>query len=147
MRYLFFIPFLFIFSCNSAEESTTDETGNSETETEKISLSDQIPETSVVTEETSLAGDYIENYPNGKLKMEGKLNVNGNRDGLWISYYENGTKWSESYYDDGSREGHSLSFFPSGQTRYIGEYKNDKKIGVWKFYDEDGELFKEETFE
>ena len=79
--------------------------------------------------------------------MEGKLNANGNRDGLWISYYENGTKWSESYYDDGSREGHSLSFFPSGQTRYIGEYKNDKKIGVWKFYDEDGELFKEETFE
>jgi len=147
MKNFFFIPLLFLISCNSSQDSTAETEAPEEIITEDHQPSNQVEETLVTPEETSLAGDYIENYPSGKLKMEGKLNANGNRDGLWISYYENGTKWSESYYDDGSKEGHSLSFFPSGQTRYIGEYKNDKKIGVWKFYDEDGELFKEETFE
>jgi antitoxin component YwqK of YwqJK toxin-antitoxin module len=146
MKNFLFFPLLLVFSCASDE--------NHPAESEQISTSPdsetndvQIDSTSsIVMPEPTLAGDYQENYPNGKRKIEGKLNASGKRDGLWVSYYENGIKWSESYYDDGIKQGHSLSFFPNGQARYLGEYKNDKKFGTWKFYDEDGELFKEETF-
>jgi hypothetical protein len=92
-------------------------------------------------------GEYIEYHENGAVKISGKNNQDGKREGLWISYYDTGVKWSESYYDDGIRNGHSLSFFPNGGIRYVGEYKNDIKIGVWKFYDETGELEKEEEFD
>lgn len=95
---------------------------------------------------TSNDGKTIEYHPNGNIKMEGRLNEKGQRDGLWISYYENGTKWSESYYVDGLRDGHNLSFFPNGRIRYVGEYKNDKKVGTWKFYNEDGSFATEETY-
>lgn len=147
MKYLFYFPIILLFSCSSNEETqvTSEEPieevtqSNSEIETESLD--------SVVASEPSLAGNYQENYPNGALKIEGETNAKGNRDGLWISYYEDGTKWSESYYNDGSKEGHTLSFFPNGQARYVGEYKNDLKTGTWKFYAEDGELIKEESFE
>jgi antitoxin component YwqK of YwqJK toxin-antitoxin module len=91
-------------------------------------------------------GNSTEYHPNGNIKMEGKLNDNGNREGLWVSYYDNGTKWSESYYNDGKKDGHSLSFFPNSQIRYIGEYQDDEKSGTWTFYDEEGNVVTEETF-
>ena len=70
-------------------------------------------------------GDHREYHPNGQLKIEGQYDMNSLRTGLWVSYYENGIKWSESYYSAGKRDGHTLSFFPNGKPRYIGEYKND----------------------
>lgn len=94
----------------------------------------------------SKPGETVEYHPNGAVKMRGKLNDNSMRHGLWISYYDNGIKWSEAYYVDGVLDGHSITFFPNGKVRYIGEYKNGKKTGAWKFYDESGELVKEENF-
>ncbi|MEO9532377.1 MAG: hypothetical protein ABJG68_08400 [Crocinitomicaceae bacterium] len=147
MKYLIYIPVFLLFSCGSNEETVNETSENTEAEeTQNLETTPEIID-SVIQVEPTLAGPYRENYPSGKLKIEGKTNAKGNRDGLWISYYEDGTKWSESYYDDGNKEGHSLAFFPNGQIRYVGEYKNDKKIGVWKFYAEDGELITEETFE
>lgn len=90
--------------------------------------------------------EHIEYHPNGQVKIKGRMNKAGERHGLWVSYYDNGTKWSESYYVDGERDGHSLTFYPNGRVRYIGEYKNDIKVGNWKFYDEEGNLTKEENF-
>ena len=100
----------------------------------------------VTPEDPTAAGQYYEYHESGALKIEGIQNEKGNRQGLWISYYENGTKWSESYYVDGKRDGHSLTFYPNGQVRYIGEYKNDEQVGSWKFYDEEGELTNEENY-
>ena len=91
-------------------------------------------------------GEYLEYYPSGILKIKGFHNQALNRDGLWISYYEEGTKWSESYYLDGKRDGHSITFYPNGQIRYVGEYKKDEKIGTWTFYDEAGNLTHEEKY-
>jgi antitoxin component YwqK of YwqJK toxin-antitoxin module len=41
--------------------------------------------------------DYIEHYPTGIKKLEGKK-VEGKRHGRWIFYYDNGMKWSEGTY-------------------------------------------------
>jgi antitoxin component YwqK of YwqJK toxin-antitoxin module len=131
------LPAFLFFSCS---ESTND---IAEDQTE--SIEEEIVEDT--TPDPNAPGDFEEYYPNGALKIKGKNNAEGNREGLWISYYDNGIKWSESYYDNGIKNGHSLTFFPNGGIRYVGEYENDVKIGTWKFYDEAGELLNEEVFE
>lgn len=130
-----FILIGILAACQSdvKSEQTVDNQENVETEV-TISSTPNNPE------------EHLEYHPNGKLKIKGKLNANGNRQGLWIAYYDNGIKWSESYYTDGKRDGHTLTFHPNGQVRYVGEYKNDLKIGLWRFYDESGELEKEENY-
>lgn len=90
--------------------------------------------------------DYQEYYESGALKVEGDLDENDARNGLWLSYYENGFKWSESMYVHGLKNGHSVTFFPNGKIRYVGEYKDDEKSGNWKFYDEAGLLVSEENY-
>ena len=137
MRFIYFLSIIaFLISCKGSEEDSQNNTGSSvETDT-----------TVLVTEDVTTSNKTVEYHPNGNIKMEGQLNEIGERDGLWIAYYEDGTKWSESYYINGIRDGHSLSFFPNGQVRYIGEYRNDEKVGTWKFYNEDGSLATEETF-
>lgn len=90
--------------------------------------------------------DYREFYETGELKIEGDFDENEERHGIWVSYYENGIKWSESNYSHGKRLGHSITFFPNGRVRYVGEYANDKQIGHWIFYDEDGKVVKEEDY-
>ncbi|MFZ5552531.1 MAG: toxin-antitoxin system YwqK family antitoxin [Bacteroidota bacterium] len=84
-------------------------------------------------------------YPDGQLKMKGEM-VQGKRHGEWVSYYENGMKWSEDTYNLGARDGKCVSFYKNGQVRYIGYYTNNVKSGKWSFYDEQGNLTKEENF-
>ena len=133
MRSIFFLSIIaLLFSCKGSDIE------NSES-TEKDT-------TVAITLDATSSDKTVEYHPNGNIKMEGNLNDDGLRQGLWIAYYENGTKWSESYYVDGIRDGHSLSFFPNGRVRYVGEYKNDIKVGTWKFYNEDGSLATEETY-
>lgn len=134
----FSILSLFLIACAGNHEET-------EPNREETAESDSIVDLS--DGQSTVSDKVTEYHPNGNIRMEGKLNENGERDGLWISYYDDGSKWSESYYNNGLKDGHSITFFPNGQVRYVGEYKNDQKVGTWTFYDESGELVTEETFE
>lgn len=75
--------------------------------------------------------DGITYVPHGKyliLDEFGNVMVNGNfdrgkADGYWVKYYKSGTKAEE------------------------GQYKEDKKVGKWKFYDENGNLINENIFD
>ena len=143
MKYFaFFSIGLVLVACGGNEQDK--ETTEFETTFEDV-VTDALKQPEIV-DTISKPGETIEYYPNGAIKMRGKLNEEGNRQGLWVSYYDNGTKWSESYYDNGIVDGHSITFFPNGKVRYIGEYKQGEKSGVWKFYDESGEFVKEENF-
>lgn len=135
-RIPFFVLIIMLVACQGADNP---EVENNEGDTTTDTLDTIAPEATEVNKS-------VEYHPNGNIKMEGKLNDNGRREGLWIAYYENGTKWSESYYVDGLRDGHNLSFYPNGRIRYIGEYKQDVKVGTWKFYNDDGTLATEETY-
>jgi len=141
MNKLTFILAIALFSCTAEEETDEILTTFDDSEFNVDSVDIETEEQNKIT-----AGESIEYYPNGAVKMKGNLNADGTRNGLWISYYDNGTKWSESYYVKGERDGHSLTFFPNGQVRYIGEYQDDEKTGTWKFYDEEGNVQKEENF-
>lgn len=85
----------------------------------------------------------IKYYENGKKELEGFYNEKLERNGKWIYWFENGKIWSECEYKNGIKEGKSTVFFENGQKRYEGNYKNDSTIGVWKFWNEKGELVKE----
>jgi len=140
MKTYFVIALFILAGCGSEPEDTKIET-TVEKEIEPVS-----DEPTTVSSTGIKAGEYFEYYSSGGIKIKGFHNSKLLREGLWISYYEDGTKWSESYYRDGKREGHSLTFFPNGEIRYVGEYTNDKKTGVWSFYDETGKLLKEEKY-
>ena len=142
MKYFFsFFVLIILISCSGSEE----EENGVEIET-TINEVVEDTTTTVAPDTLTKSGETVEYHPNGAVKMRGKLNDNGMRHGLWISFYDNGIKWSEAYYIDGVLDGHSITFFPNGKVRYIGEYKNGDKTGTWKFYDEAGELVKEENY-
>ena len=126
---------VFLFSCGVEKEDNTNVFPAIETSVSEITP-EQEPE---VEEPNGEPGTYKEFHEDGSLKIEGRLNKDSERTGLWISYYPDSTKWSESYYVKGKRDGHSVTFYETGGIRYVGEYRNDKQVGEWKFYDEKGE--------
>ena len=108
---------------------------------------DESPSSSAEQEEQVQEGSqpFIEVYDNGQPKIKG-LMVDGERDGLWVSFYEDGTRWSEENYRAGKRDGRAINFHPNGHLRYRGQYVDDVKTGLWQFYDEEGKLVKEMNF-
>ncbi len=83
-------------------------------------------------------GESIMKYPNGNLKMLGKIK-NGKRDGLWKSFYENGVPWSETTFAEGIRNGKTTTWYENGKKRYEGFYTNDVESGKWTYWKESGE--------
>lgn len=138
MKNLFVLFSLIFFSCANKNETPVLETQSSKIDVKNDESPTKTPEIK--------PGEYLEYHPNGGIKMQGIYNDNLKREGLWIAYYENGTKWSESYYSNGLKDGHSLTFYPNGKIRYVGEYKLDQKIGTWTFYEESGAFSKEEKY-
>lgn len=138
IRYLFIS--LVLVSCNEA----TDVNGQTEgdKDTTEMKISDSTKYKSLSNKDQSV---YREVYPDGAVKIEGQLK-DGKRNGVWKSFYDNGNNWSETYFLDGKKNGHSITWYKNGVVRYVGEYKNDKKTGEWKFYDKKGELVNTENF-
>jgi len=64
---------------------------------------------------------------------------NGEREGLWISWYGNGQKLSERNYRNGEAEGLWISWHPNGQKASEGNYRNGKKDGIWTYWYENGQ--------
>ena len=75
----------------------------------------------------------------GRLQMEGDRK-NGQRQGVWTSYFPNGRVQSRNEYREGKLQGLSTVFRESGNLYYTGQHKNDKQVGEWRFYDEAGNL-------
>jgi len=97
-------------------------------------------------EMTNSTGSFIERYDNGNLKTEGWRSSESLRDGIWYSYYEHGSKWSEMSYKNGIKEGQSVVYFSNAKVHYKGQYKNDIKSGTWTFYKESGDVDYEKKY-
>lgn len=88
-----------------------------------------------------------EYYEDGNLLKEGRLSSAEKRDGYWKSYYRDGVLWSEGNYIVGIREGKTITYFANGNKYYEGQFAKAKKVGVWKFWTEDGKFDKEIDFD
>ena len=93
----------------------------------------------VVTE-----GDYIEGIENGVWKLNygdyteiGKY-VDGKRDSLWKSWYNNGQLLFEGKFIDDNPNGKHVNYWDNGTIKEQGIYVMGKKEGEWVKYDEEG---------
>jgi len=91
-------------------------------------------------------GEQITRHKNGVIDKQGMMK-NGKRDGLWKSFYEDGTPWSETTFKDGIKNGKTTTWHPNGQKRYDGFYTNDTESGKWTFYDEKGNITQQGDYE
>lgn len=132
-----------LLSCNAEQPvNTIDKTeksfnnGNPEIVTQYIKKGDEL-----------IPYGRIQYHNNGEVYFEGKLNENGERNGLWISFYPSGKKWSEGEFTDGKADGKRVVWFENGQKRYEGQFTQGNKTGVWKFWDENGGILEEINYD
>lgn len=128
---------LLTFSCSSGQKKETEE--NSKKSTPEVPIKKQ--------DGVGIDGAYREYYPNGNVKIEGFFDSKGEKNGVWKGFSKNGQQQSEIFFLRGKKNGHAVVFLPSGKPKYIGEYKNDIKVGKWRFYDNEGNLSKEVIFD
>lgn len=85
-------------------------------------------------------GVWKEFYKNGKIKTEGAFR-NDVADGNGKSYYKNGQQESHFEYSKGFLIGEYQLWYENGQLEIEGTYgANEKKMGIWKKYHENGEI-------
>jgi len=82
-------------------------------------------------------------YEGGQVQIEGSYDASGARQGLWKFWYKNGQLWTEGEYVGGSRQGRKVVFWENGKKRYEGTFEDDVKVGVWKFFDVQGNEVKQ----
>ena len=87
---------------------------------------------------------YQEWYPGrNQLKIEGMFDEQYKRHGKWVFYDKNGIELSMTTYTHNLKQGFSIVKHSNGVIYYRGEYNQDKKVGLWTFYNDKGEKDKE----
>ena len=77
-----------------------------------------------------------------KGKYQGRFK-NGEMDGPWVSYYDNGQLHTKGTAKNGKQEGPWVFYHENGQLMQKGDFKNGKKEGRWVIYYGDGTLLKD----
>ena len=70
---------------------------------------------------------------------------NGNKEGLWTDWYNNGQKRYEGNYKGGKLID-LIEWYKNGQKKVEGTWKNGKREGVYTTYYKNGQKMDEETF-
>lgn len=78
-------------------------------------------------------------YPNGQIKDEGRLK-NGQKEGTWIHWSEDGHKQYEYHYHKGKKHGQYTRWFPSGQIAEQSIYSGGRKSGNHMVFQDDGTI-------
>ncbi len=81
-------------------------------------------------------------YKEGVKHLEGPI-ANGKRNGTFKAYYKSGSLMSIGEFIDGKREGKAVVYHENGKVNYEGFYKGGEACGIWKFYDDEGNLYNE----
>lgn len=127
---------LFLFSCSEEKKETDDE----------IKAEQFVAEESLIEEKEN--GRYTEWYPGRKqIKMTGTKDKQGRKVGIWKLYTEKGVQQSVTEYKKGEKDGITIVRHPNGAIYYSGEYENDEPVGVWKFYNDQGQLIERKFYD
>lgn len=79
-----------------------------------------------------LVEEVLEYFPNGNVKLKGKL-VDKAKNGEWEEYYENGNLKRSVSYSDGVKDGRTLVFKENGDLDFFMDYKKGKLLISPKF--------------
>ena len=104
--------------------------------------------TEYITDEYGTKKLYKEThfYPDEKKYVEFKYDTDGLKDGICVSWYENGNKNSEIKYVHGKEDGEYRVWHSNGKLFIKGQSNMGEKVGVWEFYDSLGVKTKEEKY-
>lgn len=80
-----------------------------------------------------LHDDFKKYYHSNQLAENGKFD-DGLKDGTWKNWYENGTLKSETYWNNGFKDGDYYLYDPAGVIVEKGSYRNNLKNGRWINY-------------
>jgi antitoxin component YwqK of YwqJK toxin-antitoxin module len=98
------------------------------------------------TDEGPVLYKLEEFFDNGIKRVEGYFR-DGERHGRWNSWHDNGKVWSIGRYDNGQLHGKQTVYYPNGEKFYEGEYEHGIRVGLWRFWNEQGGLENERTYE
>lgn len=145
MRFLFaFAMGLCLIACQSSgNQNAAEESNKVECETVKT-YEDGTPWMEHCPTEGGKT--YFEYYENGQVRMTGLTTEPDLRAGKWMSYFQDGTPWSEHNYVDGVKDGAYLVWWPNGVKRIHGQFEKGQEKGNWIFFDDGGNIIKEESF-
>ncbi len=85
-------------------------------------------------------------YINGEKKEETFMK-DGKRHGLHTKWYVNGEKMQEVEYSEGQYNGAFTQWYDNGKKDYEAQYNMGSPSGVWKFYDKNGSLLSQTSYE
>ncbi|MCW3085295.1 MAG: hypothetical protein JWP12_2661 [Bacteroidetes bacterium] len=129
--------FLFFMSCTNAGKAPVAEAQHDPVLRDTILL--HSPVKNVAKDSILQNGEYIERYTTGVVRIRGMMK-DGQREGLWKSFYDNGSPWSETTFEAGKKQGPTTTWYENEKKRYTGFYKNDEEAGNWMFWDEKGKV-------
>ncbi len=76
----------------------------------------------------------------GYLAESGSFDMNHDRDGLWQSFYNDGSVKESQEYVKGKKQGLSIGYFPNGVKSFEYEWNDDVASGIYKSYTKSGAL-------
>ena len=77
--------------------------------------------------------------PSGQISELGYL-IDGRKEGLWISWNEQGNKLSEIFWADDRMEGPFKAWHPNGQVKVAGQTRDGEVDGPWTEYYASGQI-------
>ena len=90
----------------------------------------------------SAEGLWTTYFEDGRPRWQG-YKKDGENHGPFIMWYENGRKRLEGSYDKGKKHGKSIAWHPNGVKWQIKDYSFGNPTGIWKKWDEQGNLISE----
>lgn len=84
-------------------------------------------------------GEWKNYYANGKMEETGKYNKNGEKDGVWKTYFDNDTLSSIEVFSNGKLDGLNKNFDDNGFLTEEYTYKNDI-LQEYKAYNNSGKI-------
>lgn len=98
-----------------------------------------------VNQQKPFTGKATYKYPDGELILE-ETYKDGQKDGPFKSYFENGQPEFEITYKDGKLNGPFKNYYNNGQPEFEMTYKDGQRDGLVKGYSENGKLKLEVLF-
>ncbi len=144
--YWIYIIFIFVLSACGENASTESNKINSDTNLEDESdAKTGLYKPGLID---TIDYQYQEWYPGrNQLKIGGMFDEQYKRHGKWVFYDKNGIELSMTTYTHNLKQGFSIVKHPNGVIYYRGEYNQDKKVGLWTFYNDKGEKVNEINYD
>lgn len=107
-----------------------------------VTAGSQQPDTLNITDKNGKRqGHWIRHYPNGAIQYSGFFK-DDNPIGEFKRYYEDGTLRSLMFYHENNPEVKVKFYHPNGFLAAEGNYVNQKKEGIWKFFSQKTEGYR-----